>query len=354
MEIICSIGPNVKSIEDINGLVDAGMTMPRFNFSHMDYEKFNNLVPCIKEKYPDMMILQDLQGNKLRISNMYIGESKIFPKQIVIFCLEVDYKELIQNNNKYKERIIPITYNGKMEDFKDVNYLYMKDATMCFKILQKGTKYLKVETIYGGIFRAEKGVNAPGLIRDNLILTEKDKIDIEIGIKNDIDIICLSYVTDAKDMIELKEFVKGIIKKNKVNKMPKLWAKIECKEGINNFEQILKYSDGIMLGRGDLKSEVPIEEIPVIEENIINKMKKSKKKLIIATYILESMTKQDTARISEVNDIYKFVKNKVDGLMLSTEVAISREPLKVISFLKELYIRYENNNNLNNGINIEI
>ena len=319
MELICSIGPTVRDIEDIKRFVQAGMTIPRFNFSHIDYEKFETLIKEIHIEYPNMKILQDLQGNKLRISKLFTGEYKVNIKEQVIFCLEKDFKKLYEKNRYKNIRVIPIMYYGSLDDFKNVKELFMKDATMKFKIIEKNSLYIKAVTIKGGILRAEKGVNAPELIRDNLHLTEKDKFDIEIGVKNNIDYICLSYVTKADDIIELKKYIKILVRVYN-SRTPKIWAKIECKEGIENFEDILKVSDGIMLGRG----------------------KKSKKKLIVATYILESMRRQDTPTISEANDIYKYIKNSVDGLMLSTEVAVSREPITVIKCLNSFYNKYCN------------
>lgn len=341
MELICSIGPNIRDIEDIKKFVQAGMTIPRFNFSHIDYEKFQILINEIHIKFPNMKILQDLQGNKLRISKLFIGEYKVNIKEQVIFCLEKDFKYVYERNRYRNVRIIPVMYYGSLDDFKNVKELFMKDATMNFKILEKTSIYIKAITIKGGILRAEKGINAPGIIRDNLILSNKDKYDIEIGIKNNVDFICLSYVTKANDIIELKKYVKNLVKLYK-SKTPKIWAKIECKEGISNFDEILKVSDGIMLGRGDLKAEIPIEDIPYEEEKIITRMKKSKKKLIVATYILESMRRYDVPTISEVNDIYKYIKNSVDGLMLSTEVAVARDPIKVIKCLNNFYNKYCN------------
>lgn len=341
MELICSIGPSVRDIDDIKRFVQAGMTMPRFNFSHIDYEKFETLMNQIHIEFPNMKILQDLQGNKLRISKLFIGEYKVNINEQVIFCLEKDFKHLYEKNRYKNIRIIPIMYYGSLSDFKNVKEVYMKDATMKFKIIDKGSLYIKAITVKGGILRAEKGINAPELIRDNLYLTSKDKHDIEIGIKNNIDFICLSYVTKADEIIELKKYVKTLVKLYK-SKVPKIWAKIECKEGISNFEEILKVSDGIMLGRGDLKAEIPIEDIPYEEEKIITRMKKSRKKLIVATYILESMRRQDTPTISEANDIYKFIKNNVDGLMLSTEVAVARQPITVIRYLNKFYDKYCN------------
>lgn len=341
MELICSIGPSVNNIEDIKLFVEAGMTMPRFNFSHIDYVKFETLIKEIHITFPNMNSIQDLQGNKLRVSKLFSGEYKVNINDYVIFCIEKDYNYLYEKY-KYKNiKLIPIMYNGSLDDFKNVKELFMKDATMKFKVVDKQLLYIKAITIKGGILRAEKGINAPKLIRDNLLLTDKDKKDIEIGIKNNIDIICLSYVTKANDIIEIKAYIKDLVKIYKC-KTPRIWAKIECKEALNNFEEILKVSDGIMLGRGDLKAEIPIQDIPYEEEKIICRMKKSRKMLIVATYILESMRRQDCPSISEVNDIYKFIKNNVDGLMLSTEVAVTRDPVKVISCLKNIYNRYCN------------
>ncbi|HAK42418.1 MAG TPA: pyruvate kinase, partial [Clostridium sp.] len=147
--------------------------------------------------------------------------------------------------------------------------------------------------------------------RTSMTLTMKDKNDIEFGLLNGVDTICLSYVTSESDIIELKEYINKVKKHNPQINMPKIWAKIECKEGILNFDSILKVVDGIMLGRGDLLSELDIIEIPFVQDEIIRKMKAKNKELIIATYVLDSMRSSFSPRISEVDDLYNFIKNKV-------------------------------------------
>jgi len=337
MDLICSIGPRVNTMEEVHAYVKAGMTVPRFNFSHVNYNKFKILIQGIQKTYPDMRIMQDLQGNKLRISKKFNKEHRVYRGEKVIFCLDKNYEEFIKKERNHEVKIIPLKYEGLFSDFKEVKVILMKDATMEFKLIEQKSEYIYAITERGGILRAEKGVNAPFLNREGLSLTDKDKKDIEWGIDNSVDIICLSYVTCSRDMIELREYIKKV-KKN--NKNIQLWAKIECMEGIKNFDEILKYSNGILIGRGDLKGEVPIEDIPILQEKILAKMRTNKKPLIIATYILDSMKHGDPPSLAEVNDIYNFTKNNADGFMLSTEITISRNPDVVIKKLKNLIIKY--------------
>ena len=170
-------------------------------------------------------------------------------------------------------------------------------------------------------------------IWDGLSLTKKDKKDIKFGLKQGVDIICLSYVTSSNNIIELRRYLDSL---NINTDNLKIWAKIECNEGYLNFNDILKVSDGIILGRGDLKGEVPIDKIPIIEDKLINIMKKNNKPFVIATYIFDSMAKSLVPSISEVNDIYKYSLNKVNGLMLSTELTRAKNPVYLLRYLNNL------------------
>ncbi|WP_143315213.1 pyruvate kinase [Clostridium sp. HBUAS56017] len=341
MDLICSIGPTVNTLEDIHRYYKAGMTIPRFNFSHVNYNKFEKLILGIKTNYPEMKILQDLQGNKLRVSKMYRTENRVNRGEKVIFCLECNYENLLRKKRLERVKVVPINYEGSLSDLNNVNIILMKDATMSFNISEHKKDYISAITERGGILRAEKGINAPGIIRKNLKLTSKDKFDINWAISKGVDIICLSYVTSSGDMIEVKEYIrKAKIKNNRCESI-KVWAKIECMEGVNNFEEILKVSDGIILGRGDLKCEAPIDNIPVIQENLLLRMKKSRKPFIIATYILDSMKRSFIPSLAEIDDIYNFMKNKIDGVVLSTELTASREPIQLIEYLNKLLNKYE-------------
>lgn len=337
MELVCTIGPKVKNYDDIKSYIASGMSIPRFNFSHADYKKFNMLLKDCKDI---KFIMGDLQGNKLRVCKKFKGEVKVLRGYRVAFCLEKDFEDLCYSNNNYI--LIPVSYEGSFKDFKNVTHIYMKDATMKFKVLKIYKNYISAITIHGGIIRPEKGINAPMLNRSNLCLTEKDKKDIEWGIRRGINMIALSYTVSKENMIELRSYVNMVRKKYDIKEKVKLFAKIECREGYENFEEILEKSDGIILGRGDLKGEVKIEEIPRIEESIINRMKKSRKSLFIATYILDNMIRNREPSLGEINDIYTFIKNKAGGFILSTELTVSKKPEVIIRHLKKYMDIYSN------------
>lgn len=333
MELICTIGPRAKNVDDIKSYIENGMTIPRFNFSHADYDKFDLFLKELRALNNIKYIMQDLQGNKLRVSKKFKGEYKVSRGAKIAFCLEKDFESLYLK--KVNQILVPICYDGSFDDFKNVKYIFMKDATMKFKVLRFKEDFISTVTIHGGILRAEKGINAPNLNRSNLKLTAKDKKDIEWGITRGINMISLSYTSKADDVKEVRSFINEMRRKYEIKDKIKLYSKIECREGYDNFEDILKLSDGIILGRGDLKGEVNITEIPIIDETIIKRMKRSKKNLFIATYLLENMSKFSTPSLGEIDDIYRFINSKVNGLILCTELAISRRPEKIIRTLKD-------------------
>ncbi|WP_346886022.1 pyruvate kinase [Clostridium sp. UBA4395] len=340
MKIVCSIGPNVKTLNDLDKFVNAGMNSMRLNFSHIENDTAKKQIKYMKENYPDISIIQDLQGNKIRVSNLFNGQLRVNFGETVYFCSEEFFKENLRHSGK--NTLIPISFQGQFTWLSKCKKILMKDGTMEFNVVGKlkDKEAIKAEVVLGGMVRGEKGLNAPGMDRSGMTLTIKDKKDIEFGLLSGVDIICLSYVTRESDILELKEYIKKVKKYNPQIIMPKIWAKIECKEGILNFDSILKSVDGIMLGRGDLFSELDIMEIPFVQDEIIEKMKSEKKELIIATYVLDSMRSARKPKIPELDDLYNFIKNKVDGIMLAGEVGVGKNPLYVIRFTKEFIDKY--------------
>jgi pyruvate kinase len=341
MKIVCSMGPNIKGKIDIDNLAKAGMNMMRFNFSHINYELAKELMIYAKESYPKIPIIQDLQGNKLRISSLLKRTIRVHPNEEIFFCSEDFYSKNYNGSESYI--LIPIKLEGKFSLIYESKNILMKDATMEFKVDSriKDKELIKTTVVRGGIIRGEKGINVPNIDRRGMGLTGKDKRDILFGLKNRVDIICLSYVTSEKNINELKVYINKLIKNNPQYKYPKIWAKVECKEAIRNFHEILKAVDGIMLGRGDLSAEVDITEMPKIQSQLINIMKKSKKEFIIATYILESMKYSTIPNVAEVNEIYNFISNQVSGVMLAGEVSVGKYPLETVSLLKRTIDRYK-------------
>ncbi|MEG0690982.1 MAG: pyruvate kinase [Clostridium sp.] len=337
MYIVCSMGPKINTIDDIGRLVESGMTTSRFNFSHAQYSKIEELIMGMKRRYPEVEIMQDLQGNKLRVSRDFSGELFVRRDDIVIFCLEDLYKARVRTS---KYPLIPINYHGKFSDLLGAKQIFMKDATMQFRIIKKDQKFIMAEVVKGGIVRAEKGLNLPGIDRSKLEISRKDRQDIEWGLKKGVDIICASYVSTKNDILEVRKYIEAC-KGTKNFRYPKVWAKVECSEAIENFDEILEVSDGIMLGRGDLRAEIPLHMMPIIQTSLLSKMEKSLKPFVIATYVLESSKKERIPTIGEISDIYHSIKAGANGFMLAGEVGISNNPCFAVKMLQKLINSYK-------------
>lgn len=338
MKIICSVGPNIKNEEDLYDFVVAGMNSMRLNFSHADYGLVEKYIKYTRENHPNIEIIADLQGNKIRVSRLFKGQLRVKEKDTIIFCSESYYKKL--KPFKEKEIYVPISLDMNFQCLLSASKILMKDATMEFKIEGKTKETVRTKVIRGGIIRAEKGINAPGMDRNSAKLTLKDKKDIKFALKNQVDVICLSYASNKCIIEELKHYIQSLSTDCLELKKIKIWAKIECADGVKNINEISELVDGIMLGRGDLVSEVDVKDIPEIESSIISMMKVKNQELIIATFILESMRNSKTPSISEVESIAFFKRNMVDGIMLAGEVGVGRFPLEVIATAKGIIDRY--------------
>lgn len=341
MYIIASIGPKVNDIDSIINIIENGANVLRFNFSHIDYKHSEDLIKYVKLNYPNILIMGDIQGSKIRISNKFKFEIKVYPGQKVDFYNEKN--NLLIKNDRHRDMIplIPLNFNGVSIDKFNGKKLLMKDGTMEFDILKNKNFILHTIVRKGGILRREKGINIPGVKRKHLSLNHKDKEDIKWALSNKIDILCLSYCSSIEQVVELKNFIK--INRDESQHNPLIWAKLEEEEGIKNNEEILKTVDGVVIGRGDLISEVNIEKIPLLQEKIIKSAVLENKEIIIATYVLNSMKTSSTPNISEVNDIYNFILRKVSGFLLAGEVSVGKHPVEAIKFLNKMINFYNNN-----------
>ena len=339
MEVICSIGPNVKSKEDLAVLAKAGMTSARFNFAHIKEENYAfiaSLIKYLREEHPHIQVIQDIQGSKLRISSKYSKEFLATKGQEIYFCTESYYSAHRARADEFC--MIPIACEGNKINFRDVTNIIMKDRTMEFNIINHGEDFQIIKAVVrrGGIIRAEKGVNAIGFDRSSLKLSLKDKKDINFGMENNVDSIYLSYVLSADNLMELKGYLKQarIYYKNK--QLPKLWAKIESPEGVKNIKEILKRCHGIVLARGDLFAELDPLEVAYYERQIIDCVKRTTKPLVIATYVLDSMRNSLLPSLAEINEIYRYIETKIDGLMLVGEVSSGKYPKEAVEFLRNM------------------
>ncbi len=338
MYLIGTAGPKIKDKIFLRRVIENGMNALRVNFSHGTCEEFFEFAQNSRNINNEIKILVDMPGTKIRISDKFEYIYKVYDGEEIFFCGEDNYYFL--KKNLKDKKVIPLNIEEKYLHENNYNYIFIKDNTMQFEIIEKMQTGIKVKTIWGGVIRRGKGCNIKGFNRDNIELSIKDRNALLWGIKNNADMFCQSFVESRTDIIKVKEFITN----NSSNFVPKIWAKIETEKGVKNVNNIIKECDGIIIGRGDMLSETSIEEAPIYEENIINVVKEHKNKdIIIATHILDSMKDGKRPTISESECVYNFIKKGVNGFILAGETSIGRTPVKSVRFLKGLIDKYEDN-----------
>ncbi|MDQ0148461.1 pyruvate kinase [Eubacterium multiforme] len=339
MRVIATLGPSINEKLVIQELISSGVNTFRFNFSHGRIEDFEEKYKLIKDINKDIHIMVDLPGSKIRISDKLPYIYKIYNGEELVFCGEDIYINEGYAVKRGKNRVIPLNIKNKFLKDKNIKSISMKDNTMNFEILSISNSGIKVRVKKGGIVRAEKGCNIKGFSRENLELSERDKIAISWGIKNKVDIICQSFVEDVFDIEKVKNFIK--LKNIEESYIPDIWGKLETEKGIKNVNIISKSVNGIVIGRGDLVPECNIIDVPIYQDKIFNNLKKYNGEIIVATHILNSMKRGKRADLSEVDSIYNLILKGCSGFLLSGETSIGKAPIKTVKFLVTLIKRYK-------------
>ncbi len=321
-KIIATIGPATSSKKKIKSLIEKGVTVCRLNFSHLSHEEAQKLVSKIKEINQETgshtAILADLQGPKIRVGD-FEKPIKIKKGSEVVF------------STKNKKNTIQINYKNFAKDVKQKDIVLLDDGKLKLEVLStnnRDTVVLKV--IFGGVLYSRKGVNLPNTTISLPCLTKKDIKDLEFILSQKIEWIGLSFVRKAKDVKDLKKII------TKTKSPHKVIAKIEKPEAIKNIQKIIEASDAVMVARGDLGVEVPLQKVPVYQKMIVNKCITNSKPVIIATQMLESMTDSPTATRAEVNDVANSVIDGADALMLSGETSTGKHPIKAVVAMRKI------------------
>lgn len=321
-KIIATLGPASSDKETMTQLIQAGVDVFRINFSHADYDLVRKHVETIREINKELGqsvgILGDLQGPKLRVGVVKEG-SYLNPGDILTFT-----NEKIEGDSKR----VYMTYQKFPQDVKVGERILIDDGKLVLEVIETNEKdTVRAKTIQGGPLSSKKGVNLPNTNVSLPALTEKDIEDANFILDLELDWIALSFVRHAQDIIDLKE----IIKNHPTNKQKTpIIAKIEKPEGVKNIEQILQECDGLMVARGDLGVEVPMEEVPAIQKNLVEIARKYAKPVIIATQMMETMINSLTPTRAEVNDVANSVLDGADAVMLSGETSVGRYPVDVV------------------------
>ncbi len=329
-KIVATVGPACDTYEKLLELVRAGVNVFRLNFSHGSHEDKLKIIEHIRqinktEPY-NIAILGDLQGPKLRVGEVENNHVVLVAGEKLIFTNE----KVIGN----KDRIY-VSYPNLHADVKVGNKILIDDGKMEVKVLGLKGKDVVVEVTLGGILSSKKGINLPDTKISLPALTEKDLADLEFIIEQKLDWVALSFVRNVNDLVLLRS--KLVEKKSKT----KIISKIEKPEALTNIREIILESDAVMIARGDLGVELPIEEVPLIQKQIIRKCIHRAKPVIVATQMMESMIDRTKPNRSEITDVANAVLEGADAVMLSAETATGQYPVLVVETMRKIIMRVE-------------
>lgn len=331
-KIVATIGPATESVKMLEKLLLAGMDVMRLNFSHGDFEehghRVNNLKEAMKLTSKRAAILQDLSGPKIRIGEFANDSIELVEGQT--FTLTTD--EIKGDSER-----VHINYPNLPKEVSIGHIIYIQDGKKKLKVIEVRGNQVICEVLVGGKLGGKKGVNLPDSELTISCLTEKDRKDIEFGIKNDVDFFALSFVRKPEDIDELREII--LSKGSKA----KIIAKIETPQAVKFIDEILLKADGIMVARGDLAIEVPTEKVPMIQKTIIKKCNDLGKPCITATQMLESMIKSPVPTRAEVSDVANAIIDGTDAIMLSEETTLGEYPVEAVKVMSKIAREIESN-----------
>jgi pyruvate kinase len=331
-KILGTLGPATSTKEKIKDLMDAGLDGVRLNFSHGDYTFYKNIFSeiyqaCVEENAP-LAVLLDLQGPKIRIGQLTQPEIEIKNGDKI----EITIDDVPGTKEKISTSYKPLPQDAAIGD-----KILIDDGLLRLKIIQKKSNSVICEIENGGTLKPKKGMNLPGMKLSTPSITEKDFKDLEFALQYRVDLIALSFVRQAEDILQLKKWLK-----DRGKEIP-LIAKIEKKEGVDNFESILNAADGIMVARGDLGVELEPQEVPVIQKNIIRRCNAVGKLVITATQMLESMIHNPIPTRAEASDVANAVWDGTDCVMLSGETSVGLFPVETVKIMNSIICNAERN-----------
>ncbi len=337
-KIVCTIGPASDKKTTLKKMVQAGMNVVRLNFSHNVQAYHLDVIKKVRaisnELNKPIAIIQDLQGPRIRLGDL--------PK--AGYNLKKGEQIILSTASRTKKGTIPVTYKQMHKDVQAGERIFITDGIIKLKVIKKKATEIFCEVIIGGHISSHKGINLPDTNVLVSSLSEKDKKDLEFGIKNQVDYVALSFVRGASEVFQLRELIKKIEKKKRIKANPpiKIIVKIEGKEAIDNLDEILESTDAVMVARGDLGVELPAENVPLMQKMIIDKCLTLAKPVIVATQMLDSMIDNSRPTRAEVSDVANAVIDHTDAVMLSGETATGKYPIEAVTYMRKIVEKTEN------------
>jgi pyruvate kinase len=326
-KIVGTIGPASNSSEKIKDMIKAGLDVVRLNLSHSSYEEQVGIIKKVREISEELNkpvgIMVDLEGPKVRIGAL--ADDEIFVEKGDTFTFTAEPST--------QKNFISINHPELLNQIMPESIIFIDDGFFQFKVKEIKEKKVICEALTKGKLHSGKGVNIQGVSLNLPSLTDEDKKDLALILNCGIDFIAMSYVKNANDITELKSFIE--------DRKIMIIGKVERREAVENIDEIISVSDGIMIARGDLGVEIPLEEVPIVQKQIIDKANRAGKPVITATQILESMISSLRPTRAEVNDVANAIFDGTDALMLSGETAVGQYPVECIETMDTIAARTE-------------
>ncbi|MCP8617099.1 pyruvate kinase [Salirhabdus salicampi] len=333
-KIVCTIGPASEATETLTSLIDAGMNVARLNFSHGDHDEHRARIENIREASQQtgktVAILLDTKGPEIRTGVMKDGEVQLEAGNEIKVSMDP-----IEGD---KERF-SVTYPGLIEDVHVGSKILLDDGLVELEVtaIDKDNNELTTKILNSGVLKNKKGVNVPNVSVNLPGITDKDASDIVFGIEQGVDFIAASFVRRPSDVLEIRE----LLEEHNAQHI-KIIPKIENQEGVDNIDEILEVSDGLMVARGDLGVEIPAEEVPLVQKMLIRKCNRAGKPVITATQMLDSMQRNPRPTRAEASDVANAIFDGTDAIMLSGETAAGSYPVESVKTMYNIAIRTEN------------
>ncbi len=317
-KIIATIGPASRAPDTLEQLILAGMDCARLNFSHGTFAEHAEIIHDVRrlsQKHGRQVgILQDLGGIKLRLGQMAMALNLNYGEEYLVTPAE----------SSSEANLIPFPEPEALRNLQEGNLIFISDGIVCLEVLQNNGQEIRTRVRNGGTISSYKGVNLPGVTIDLPVLTEEDKAALRFGVAQQVDWVAVSFVRTGRDILEAKEYLSSI------GSQAPVMAKLERGEGIENLAEILAEVEGVMVARGDLGVEIPMERVPVVQKEVVRKANEAAKASCIATQMLRSMVVSPTPTRAEVSDISNAVLDGCDSILLSDEIAVGAYPVEAV------------------------
>lgn len=330
-KIVCTIGPSSESLENTKKLITAGMNVARLNFSHGDFDEHGNRIKNIRQACKELgktvAILLDTKGPEIRLGKLAEEPIELVQGEYITLTTE----EILGDRNR-----IPVTYKNLPADVKIGSTILIDDGLIGLTVVDIQGTEIKCQIVNSGPIKSKKGVNVPGVAISLPGITEKDAGDIVFGIEQGVDFIAASFVRKASDVLEIRE----LLERHNGSHI-QIISKIENQQGVDNLDEILEVSDGLMVARGDLGVEIPAEEVPLVQKRMIEKCNRAGKPVITATQMLDSMQRNPRPTRAEASDVANAIFDGTDAIMLSGETAAGKYPVESVQTMSRIAERAE-------------